>query len=315
MTARDVTARDANSHPAASIFPLMAGAEFQQLCNSIRENGQREPIKRLRDGRIVDGRNRFRACEVVRVAPLVETIEMDDEAVMEFVIDENLHRRHLDATQKAMVGVRILEHEKRLAKERQREGQRKGGQTAGRGRKQDEDSFPTRFRGSKRSGEATARVAKRVGVGETYVREAVKIATKDPTAGMAMASGEKTLQQVKREKVEEKRAAQRAADAKRIAGAPSLRDVIGNATFSTLVIDPPWDYSDEGDPGDIYGRGRPIYQTLSMEQLLELTTVGEIPIPKLAADDSHLYLWVTNWSQRKGYRLLDVSGASVTSPR
>ncbi len=59
-----------NAHSAADIFPLMSGSEFQQLCDSIRENGQREPIK-LKDECIVDGRNRYRACQAVGVQPLV----------------------------------------------------------------------------------------------------------------------------------------------------------------------------------------------------------------------------------------------------
>ncbi len=297
MTYKASGARHTNAHPSANIFPLMTGPEFQELCNSIRENGQREPIKR-RDGQIIDGRNRFRACQLIGIEPLFETNEMDDQAVMEFIIDENLHRRHLDATQRAVVGVKFLEYERGLAAARKLNGQRSGG----RGRKKTigENSAEV-------SGKATARAAKKVGVDEKYVREAAKLA-EDPEALSAMQSGKKTLQQVKREKVEEKRAAQRAADAKRIDEAPSLRDVVGNATFPTIVVDPPWDYSDEGAPGDVYGRGLPTYQTLSMEQRLELTTVGEVPILKLAANDSHLYLWVTNRSKRKGYRLLDEWG-------
>ena len=45
-----------------------------------------------------------------------------------------------------------------------------------------------------------------------------------------------------------------------------------------------------------------------MEQLLALTTIGDVPIPTLAADDSHLYLWVTNRSKPKAYQLLDEWG-------
>ena len=290
-----------NSHPAAGIFPLMSGSEFQELCNSIGENGQRESIKRLSDGRIVDGRNRHQACQLIGIEPLFETVGIDDLEVMEFVIDENLHRRHLDATQRAVVGVKILHYERKLAAQRKLEGERSGG----RGRKKTIGENSPQV-----NGKATTQAAKKVGVDEKYVRGAARIAKHDPEALAAMASGARTLQQVKRAKVEKRRQEKRDADQARI---DEHVEPLGRleGVFSTIVIDPPWDYSREGDAGDIYGRGRPTYQTLSIEQLLKLTTVGDVPIPKLAAGDSHLYLWVTNWSQPKGYQLLDEWGFRV----
>ena len=287
-----------NSHPAAGIFPLMSGSEFQELCDSIRENGQREPIKRLSDGRIVDGRNRHQACQLIGIEPLFETVGIDDQAVMEFVIDENLHRRHLDATQRAVVGVKILNYERELAAQRKLEGQRSGG----RGRKKTIGGNSPQV-----NGKATAQTAKKVGVDEKYVREAARIAKDDPDALAAMASGARTLQQVKRAMVEKRRQEKRDADQARI---QEHVEPLGRleGVFSTIVIDPPWDYSDEGDAGDIYGRGLPTYQTLRIEQLLALTTNGDVPIPTLAADDSHLYLWVTNRSKPKAYQLLDEWG-------
>ena len=70
------------------------------------------------------------------------------------------------------------------------------------------------------------------------------------------------------------------------------------AVYSTIVIDPPWDWGDEGDK-DQLGRAKPDYATMSIEQLEQL------PIGKLADTDCHLYLWITNRSLPKGFRLLE----------
>lgn len=99
-------------HPVANIFPPMAGAEFQALKADIEQHGQREPIW-LYDGKVIDGRHRLRVCVELALEP--RTVEYDGDDVTAFVVSLNLHRRHLDESQRGMVAAKLetLEHGQR----------------------------------------------------------------------------------------------------------------------------------------------------------------------------------------------------------
>src|ERR1700730_16647855 len=48
------------SHELANLLPMIEGSKFAELKEDIRKNGIIEPIK-LFDGRVLDGRNRYKA--------------------------------------------------------------------------------------------------------------------------------------------------------------------------------------------------------------------------------------------------------------
>lgn len=94
-------------HPVADIFPMMSEREFKDLVEDIREYGLREPVWLHHDGRIIDGRNRYRACGELKRAPTFRTFEGDDSELVAFVVSLNLHRRHLNESQRAWVASNI----------------------------------------------------------------------------------------------------------------------------------------------------------------------------------------------------------------
>lgn len=93
-------------HPAANLFPEMTDEESKNLMVDIRENGQREPIV-LHQGKVIDGRNRLRACRWLEVEPKTREYQGREEDVVSYVLSLNLHRRHLTEGQRAMVAAKI----------------------------------------------------------------------------------------------------------------------------------------------------------------------------------------------------------------
>ena len=61
-------------HPFAALFPELPPEELTQLARDIKERGQLEPII-LYEGVILDGRNRYRACQIAGVKPRIEEFD------------------------------------------------------------------------------------------------------------------------------------------------------------------------------------------------------------------------------------------------
>jgi len=87
-------------HPLCTLFPRMSGYELDCLSFDIKENGLREPITTYQ-GKILDGGNRYVACQAAGVEPVFK--EFDGEDVASFVMSANFHRRHLHISQHAAI--------------------------------------------------------------------------------------------------------------------------------------------------------------------------------------------------------------------
>ena len=107
-------------HEVANIFPLMRKEEFNELKNDISENGLREPIWLDKDGKIIEGKNRYLAFSDLGVPPKYRTFDGEG-SLLDFVISMNLKRRHLTQGQRAFIAIKIEDHLTKEAKERQRE--------------------------------------------------------------------------------------------------------------------------------------------------------------------------------------------------
>ena len=166
--------------------------EFSALVEDIRANGQREPIY-LHEGRIIDGRNRYRACQQLGIEP--DTRVWDGVgSLVAFVVSLNLQRRHLTSSQKAIVAIDVLPMLEVEAKERQRAA----GEEFGRGKLHqlideaiDEPRKPVP--------QALEQAAQMVGTNRQYVSDAKRLRDEAPELLERVRSGELTIPQAKTE--------------------------------------------------------------------------------------------------------------------
>ncbi len=101
----EIGGRQYRVHPAAAVFPIMSGREFDELVEDVRVNGLREPVVVSGD-QLIDGRNRVRACAAAGVVPGIRELEHGTD-VASWVMSVNVHRRHLDASQRALLASRL----------------------------------------------------------------------------------------------------------------------------------------------------------------------------------------------------------------
>lgn len=95
-----------DAHPAAELFPLLDAEGLTALTADIKAHGLREPIV-LHEGRVLDGRNRLRACEAAGVAP--RFVQWSGEgSPWDFTWSTNAERRHLEAGHKAVLKLKAL---------------------------------------------------------------------------------------------------------------------------------------------------------------------------------------------------------------
>lgn len=234
-------------HPAAELFPMIEGDEFDELVADIDKNGVIEPVWLTPAGELLDGRNRVKAAEKVGATWQTRTYTGDDP--IGFVVSQNLRRRHLNTGQKAFLGLEIEAVYAKEAEARMKAGKadpeadRPQGHRAPQSRDKAAEVAGT-------SGRAVAR-AKRVNSEAPDLAEQVKAGT------LALDAAEK---EVKRRKRQQKDAEARQATPPPILDEPikvegdgwtlyhgDFRKILAgaewNGTIDGIVTDPP--YPDE----------------------------------------------------------------------
>lgn len=269
-------------HPLADLFPLMQGREFDELVADIKAHGLREPITTL-DGMILDGRNRWRACEAAGAEP--RTCEYHGEDPLGWVVSLNLHRRHLDESQRAIVAAKIANLGDGQRKSASPIGERavtqgEAAQLLNVGKRSVERAREVLDHGS---GELIAAVES----GRVSVSAAADVAELPmPVQSDIVARGEREILQaakrIREQRVEENRE-RRAAEKAAAVAIP-----LPAGKYRCIVIDPPWEME------KIVRDNRPNavnfgfeYPTMTEAELAAFDVAG------MADDDCHLFCWTT----------------------
>ena len=72
--------------------------------------------------------------------------------------------------------------------------------------------------------------------------------------------------------------------------------------YSTIIADPPWQFQNRT------GKMAPEHKRLLRYPTMELSEIVDLPVARLAAAQSHLYLWVPNALLREGLQVMDAWG-------
>lgn len=241
------------------------------LARSIDDVGMLHPVVVRPDGILIAGERRIAAARMLGWTDIPATI-IDLDAVMRGEIAENTQRKDFAPSEAVAIWQAMKSYQ----------GQPR----------------PETGRGEGRIDRA-ARATELSTDSLTKAKAVVDAAERDPERYASLVTQMDNTGNVARAHKEMTRERARENNREIVRQAPAL-DATG-CTYPCIVIDPPWDWGDEGD-ADQLGRARPTYATMPLEDLMAL------PVGDVAEPNAHLYLWITNRSLPKGFALLEKWG-------
>lgn len=268
-------------HAIADIFPLIEDAEFAKLMADVEAFGVREPIW-LFEGKILDGRNRYRAAKAAGVSAQFRQFDGDAEKALDFVWSLNRTRRHLSASQAAMADAERNKLQNSYAALREAAKQRQIAtlkQNASVPEQIPERKVNPEPQVKKGEGDTRKKRAQVAGTNEKYIDLADKLVEERPDLAKEVKQGKKTLSQVSKE-LKREAAVKTGANI----SAKNKELPAGERKYGVIYADPPWSFETwSGEGKDRAAENH--YPTMTQEQ------IEAMEVSRLAADDCVLFMW------------------------
>ncbi len=93
-------------HPLAELVPPMTADEYAEFKADIKAHGFHEPVT-LYQGKILDGKHRYRAARELGIEIKTREWRPGDGEPIDYVISENVRRRHLTTGQRAALALEL----------------------------------------------------------------------------------------------------------------------------------------------------------------------------------------------------------------
>ena len=274
------------AHPLANLFPMMSAEEAEDLDVSIRADGLVDPIV-LFEGMILDGRNRYASCERVGITPhFVHFRERDHrgqkKSPLDFVIAKNLRRRHLDASQRAMVAAGLANLADGVTKSGAQicapVSQGDAARLLNVSRRSVQHAADVREHGA-------AELVEAVQTGRVAVSAASDVASRpqiEQRAIVALSDAEllAAARAIRARLNDDRRAAR---IDRLVAISAGARPLPGGQIFPVIYADPPWRFESGDSDRSIENH----YPTMSLDEICALD------VGALATPDSALFMWAT----------------------
>jgi len=179
-------------HPAANLLPMMSEEDFNNLKDDANQNGFIRPVRVDRDGMVIDGRNRLAVSIAIGKDAPIERFTPSDP--IQYVVSENLSRRHLTSQQKAVIAVQAEELYTLFAEQAKAKQAEAGGDRKSEGfQKSVPEKIQEPVPEKRIERQTTAKIARTFGTNDNYVSKAKKVKTHAPELLPKVANGEVDL--------------------------------------------------------------------------------------------------------------------------
>lgn len=271
------------------LMPPLPREKRDRLEENVLQFGIQDALKTW-NGILIDGHNRYEIAKTHGLAFATSEMQFNSrDDVKLWIVNNQFGRRDLSTYERSVLALKIKPVIAKLAKEKESERKTTF-------QKSEKSSLPTV--------NTTKEIAKAAGVSHDTIAKVEKIEQHAaPEIKAALKSGDLSINQAYKEiKRAEKAQRQEEHRAENVAKVETLATPLdAKGLFQTIVIDPPWDWGDEGDVNQ-FGRAKPEYSTMPFDDIKNL------PVSKIADTNCHLYLWVTNRSLPKAFALIDAWG-------